>query len=144
MARTRPTRGIVGHFNTTIPYTFCGNYSIVGLKMKKIYHALAPWFPKYPVSHLLIATIMNVVVSALLVLTLYLFVPTAPLWVAATALPGLFFYAGREFRDWEKGHNFASGRFDQKGFWWPVLPSAAMESLLWIARIVWIGGVVTP
>jgi hypothetical protein len=39
-------------------------------------------------------------------------------------LCGALFYAGREVRDWQK-----AGRFDHRGFWWPVLVMGAWKAL---------------
>jgi len=54
-------------------------------------------FPYY-INHLLIAVVLSLIFG--------------------TPLAGMFFYVGREIRDWEK-----EGYFDHKGFWTPVVPT---------------------
>lgn len=45
--------------------------------------------------------------------------------ITLTPSAGAWFYAGREVRDWEKGHKYKW--FDHKGMWWPFIPWFSLE-----------------
>lgn len=69
--------------------------------MKNLYYKLKGHFPYY-INHLIVAILLGI--------------------VTISPIAGAMFYAGREIRDWEKNGNFAPGRFDHQGFWWPFIP----------------------
>lgn len=54
--------------------------------------------------------------------------------VTLSPIAGGMFYAGREWRDWEKSHGFAPGGFRWDDFLWPFLPALALD----IALKVWL------
>lgn len=69
-------------------------------------------FPHYGVAHLTVALGVGLVTGA--------------------PICGAAFYAGREIRDWQK-----AGRFDHRGFWWPVVPCLALEVAVRLRVIPW-------
>ncbi|GAA6162554.1 hypothetical protein NBRC116590_02580 [Pelagimonas sp. KU-00592-HH] len=92
---------------------------------------------RYPQSHLTVAIILSLSVSLLV-----WGVSGGSFLQAATALPGIFFYAGREVRDFQKNVRPGSAdrtfqdflkrpdQFDWPGFLWPVVPLVVAELVL--------------